>query len=227
MSHSAFEKLAILNEVYEKRRKVVAVCKEAGISRKTFYSWRNLLRSSVRTPKIKILSPRYLSGKNHPKSKRHLFRNYLLPLALAHPEWGSRKLCSELIPIFGKVSNHTVYNALEDFDLGTKEKRETFCQTRHLSRQILPVYKSLPLRLSPTIRKRSIEEYLFDHRPMDEICCEYSCSRKTFYKWLKRYLSAKNNNEDLLDVLQDHYRKGSQHYKLLSEDKIQAILGYC
>ncbi|MFZ5366123.1 MAG: glycosyltransferase [Patescibacteria group bacterium] len=189
---TAQEKLKILQKVLKEGASVSSVCRKFKISRKTFYAWKKRYLAVGPRGKITCLEKRHLRGLQHPRGLRLRFKKDILRLVTLHPEWGSHTLNKKL-KIKNKIlGNHGVYSLLKELGLETYLKRKEFAGD----------YRS-PLRLLPEARKRMVERVILAQEKVGEVAGEFVVSRKTLWKWAKRY---KEGQE-----MQDQNPTGSSH----------------
>jgi len=224
MRLTARQKLKILKKVLQEGEQVSSVCSEARITRKTFYQWKKKYQQAPNRTKKQALEPNYASGKNHPKNKRHRFEEQLISIVVLYPSWGSRKISAKLGKIGIRLSNHAVYNLLKELHLETKEKREEFSSLYQTFAKIEKIYQPKPLRLTPEVRKRIIEEVIIGGAAVSQVCRKYHLSRKTYYKWLARYKEAREKEAILLKAMEDNYVKSFAHPRSISEETQEKIL---
>jgi len=196
----AQEKLKILQKVLKEGFSVSSVCRQNNISRKTFYQWKRKYKTAKTRAKSTCLECRRLKGLQHPRGTKNRFKNDILSLVTTHPEWGSHTLNKKL-KIKNKIlGNHGVYTLLKELGLETREKRKEFTSS----------YRS-PLRLLPEARKRLVEQVILAKRKTGVIADEFKVSRKTLWKWKKRYQEAQKVEIQLILALKDQNPTGSAH----------------
>ncbi len=197
---TAQEKLKILHKVLKEGSSVSSVCRQNKISRKTFYFWKKKYLSAGPRNKTSCLEKRHLRGLQHPRGLKLRFKKDILRLATLHPELGSHSLSKILKEKDKFLSNHGVYTLLKELGLETREKRKEFAG-----------YYRSPLRLLPETRKRLVEEVVLVGRGISEAAREYKVSRKTLWKWAKRYKKAQEAQIELVLALKDQNPTGSAH----------------
>jgi len=211
MRFTAQEKIRILKKVLREKRSVAEVCRYSGISRKTFYQWKKTYSLAPSRAKAKALRPKYSSGKNHPRAKRENFKTQILSIVTLRPNWGSRRISKELQKGKISLSSHAVYEVLKDLDLKTAEQRKKFSSLHQTLTKIQKVYQKKPLRFLPGERKRMVEAVLINKEKTSDVCQGLHISRKTFYKWRRRYLEAFEQGKSLLEMMEDRYVEGGLH----------------
>ena len=224
MRHSAQEKLSILRKVLRDKKAVSQACREAGISRKTFYQWKKAYSSAASRSKRKALELQYKKGMVHPRSKGERLEKRILSVVVCRPEWGSRKISQALQKGGIKLSNHAVYEILKKLVLTTREKRLEYSLLHQALRKVTKVYQKKPLRFLPEERKRMIEMVLLNKERVGDVCQRLYISRKTFYKWKKRYLAAAEKKKTLLESMKDEYLAGEAHPRTTSEGIKERVL---
>jgi len=194
---TAQEKLEILQQVLKKSASVSSVCRDNKISRKTFYSRKKKYEAVKTRGKSTCLESRRLKGLQHPRGTKDRFKNEVLRLVTLYPEYGSHRISQSLSL---RLGNHGVYTLLKELGLETSLKRKEF----------VSLYKS-PLRLLSEARKRVVEEVILAGRRVNEVANEYKVSRKTLWKWAKRYKIAQEARSELILALKDQNPTGSAH----------------
>jgi len=124
------KKLQILDRVLDKSEFIADVCRQEGISRKTFYKWLHRYKSGSEDAglkdKLNLLRDRYPNGDSHYKYIPDTRRKELLRVVKEHPELGVHAL-SRLMGVRDDgsklISHNTVHRILKEQDLHTYEKR--------------------------------------------------------------------------------------------------------
>ena len=183
---TARDKLRILRRVLRHKESVSAVCRDEDISRKTFYSWKG-----------KYLGERKsgnwirLRRKPHQISERIVstaaFRRSLLNIVVRYPRWSVRRYATALLSPGFKISHMSVSRQLWALGLEHIHSRQEFSQLHSFQRRVVQAIDHRHRWLLPRARKMMVEEALLGERSVDQVCRDYRVSRKTFYKWKKRY----------------------------------------
>jgi len=202
---TAGRKFKLIEKYLSGRTSVTSICQKAQISRKTFYQW---LKKYKEKPHLgyHVLKVRRPKGRRHWRSISLYSQKLILDLVRNHPEYSVSKLVDNLPkdaqnkPI---VSRFAVQKFLEKKNLNTYQKRLDFCQK-----------PTLVKRLSPQKRQEAIERVLSGEQ-VSLVCQEYGLARKTFYKWLKRYLTSEKDK--IIYSLSDHNPKGERHWKAIPQ----------
>jgi len=207
----ARQKRRILGKVLKDGFSISSVCRQNGISRKTFYAWEKKYLAAAPRNKLNCLKKHYLKGLEHPRGRRDLFKKEVLRIVSSHPEFGSRKI-SKILRKKGKfLSNHAVYTLLKDLNLEIRGKREEFSSLHRALLQVRDRFAPGPRRLLSQARKRMAEEVLLAERKVGEVAKEFKVSRKTVWKWVRRYQEARERKITLLLALADQHPIGSAH----------------
>jgi len=208
---TAQEKLEILQKVLKEGASVSSVCRQEGISRKTFYAWKKKYLTAPARKKLASLKKGHLKGADHPRGRRYLYRNDILRLVAAYPEWGSRRLRQALVKKGKHLSNHAVYSLLADLNLCKYRQRYEFSRLHRTLSQVRDIYSPGPKRLISRARKQMVEEVVLAGRKVGEVANEFKVSRKTVWKWTRRYHEAKAQEVAFLLALKDQHPTGSCH----------------
>src|SRR3990170_461992 len=108
----------LIRKVFEGKKSVSEVCRQADISRTIFYRWLNAFKNARRVTPDK----RRRFHRQAPPDKKQL----VLDLAFNHPEYSSQKISQALgVNRKGKLilGNHGVYNVLMRHNLSTRQDR--------------------------------------------------------------------------------------------------------
>ncbi|MCH7952150.1 transposase, partial [Patescibacteria group bacterium] len=220
----AYVKERILKRVLEDGKPVSTVCRENGISRKTFYAWKKAWDGASGRGKHSALRLGYKRGPAHPKYLRGKFRHDVLRFIVSHPEWGSRQI-SRALRVSGKeIGNHAVHTLLVKLDLSRFEQREEFSRLHQTLRVAEEALEARGRRLLPFNRKRLVEAVLLEGKSISQACEAFRVSRRTFYLWKRRYQEARVREEALLEALEDRYSTGFAHPRATPQRLIQQVL---
>lgn len=223
--YTAQEKLRILQRVLKRKKKVSDVCRSEGISRKTYYEWKSRYLRSGKGRKRDLQRPQKLREGAVVGSKT--FRKALLNLVAAQPKWFVRRFTTALRDRGYFVSHMTVLRQLQRLDLGTVHARVEFASLHSFGRRVVKVYDRRHRWLLPRARKMMIEEVLIGDRRVSEVCGDYHVSRKTFYKWKKRYqqsLDSIAREVTPVEALDNRHLRGYAHPLSVSKETRDRIL---
>ena len=130
------EKIRLLEAVLVKDLPIVQVCRQAKISRSTFYRWRkNYLKAKLKTKDRKALASclKAKKPKRYPNQTSDQLEKKILKLAERHPEYSSKKISQ----ILARVGNHGVQNVLNRHALNTIKKRRAFQIVRRKKEKVV------------------------------------------------------------------------------------------
>ncbi len=152
----------------------------------------------------------------------------VLNLVFKDPRKGSHSL-SALLPQIDKkpmLSNRGVYLVLQKFDLTTAKKRTAFVRLeRRLGREnaidVLANWSPKTEKLTSAERLTMILRAK-DGEPVKALCRAFGVSRKTFYKWQKRFNEVLPSAQKL--VLTDKAREVKRYWRQVSLDDEQKVL---
>ncbi|HKZ34677.1 MAG TPA: glycosyltransferase, partial [Patescibacteria group bacterium] len=185
---SSHDKIFCVLAVLRDKKSVTSVCKEFGIARKTFYQWLRKYQSGEKTKR----PHREATLKASP----HIV-NSVLRIIVSHPEYGTRKISEELGKKSIQIGNHGVQNILQRLSLRTASQRNELSQRKQaLKKGHLLAQERLVLMEYAS--RRTI--------PMSRLCHLLGVSRKTFYKWLRKY-----EKDASLQALFDQVRRIPEH----------------
>src|SRR4030066_2567622 len=170
-----------------------------GVSRKTVYKWINN------------------------KKKNIDFEKYILRIVIASPKSGPQKISNILKKQGYRLSTRSVWLILKRLNLNNAINRENYIQKYRIPRQAKNKEFPTHLRLNANTRKQMVEEVLSGSKEID-VLNSYKVSRKTFAKWKKRYIKAKNESVNLLEVLKDQHPEGSNHPRGVNETTVNKVL---
>jgi len=182
MRFSEAEKKKILSEILQDKKSVSLVAKRNNLSRKTIYKWL----------KLKDLSPKYKKGKKHHASKYAKAYRYINRWVVAHPDWGCRRLGSELVKKGMKMS-HVQINALLN-RMGAENYDRRINYARNFSG---------PARFKKDVRHEVVYKYIEGGVSISKLSEDYKLARKTIYSWIKRYQGGHELNDRYV-FAQDH-----------------------
>src|SRR3989344_813998 len=223
---TARDKLRILRRVLRHKESVSAVCRDEDISRKTFYSWKG-----------KYLGERKsgnwirLRRKSHQISERIVstaaFRRSLLNIVVRYPGWSVRRYATALQNLGFKISHMSVLRQLRALGLEHIHSRQEFSQLHSCQRRVVQAIDHRHRWLLPRARKMMVEEALLGERSVDQVCRDYRVSRKTFYKWKKRYqryLEDAKQETAPVSVFTNRHLRGYDHPLSVSPQMRERIL---
>jgi len=207
------QKVSLIQKV-NAGQKVSEVCHQAQISRKTFYKWKKRFDQASEFEKFKALQPQKPTQIHSPKRIQFEIEKLILKIVSQHPEFSSHKI-AEIVSDLG-IGHHGVQNVLERYSLNTYEKRLAY-QKSKLEKPETKREKWL----SAQERLMVIEQVLRENRPVAKVCENFGISRKTFYKWLKRF---RDETQEKLERLKDRSWQLSQHPRKLAGDLEMEVL---
>lgn len=207
----AHQKLRLIQKVLKEGASVSSVCRENKISRKTFYQWKKKYLSAGPRRKVISLENNHPKGLQHFRGTKNRFKNEILDMITAHPEFGSHTINKKLKTKNKTLGNHGIYTLLKELNLETYPKRKEFALLHRSLKNIKEAYAPGQRRLLSETRKRMVEEVLLAGRAVGEVAKDFNISRKTLWKWAKRYQEAKNQEIQLIFSLEDQNPKGSLH----------------
>jgi len=199
------EEAKILDQVFSGEISITKAAKILNISRNTIYKW------------IK-------NKHDRSRIKRSIEIHDLLPIIAAYPKLGPSKLKNELAKRDIKVCTTCVWNKIKKHGLAKKSQRLDYSYKVKLPKHVNKISSKGKIKLTNEIRKRAVEDRLLLNLKTKDITDKYFISRKTLYKWIKRYKKGSIERNNLLDVMKDNNLTGSLHPKSLSENVINAVL---
>jgi glycosyltransferase involved in cell wall biosynthesis/transposase-like protein len=192
---------------------VTDVCREAKISRFTYYKWYK--RWKLENCE-KSLEDRRFNPEKHWKKASQRRELAIKEVVSGHPEWSSHKIADFLGHKGLAVSNHGVQGILERLGLNILEKRVSY---QEKERVFVP--KTKIENFTPEEKIKILSLHQENGEEISSICRKYGMSRYTFYKWLKRY---QENPQNWQENLLSQKPKGEKHWRFLSFDKQQLVL---
>jgi transposase-like protein len=203
----------VLARVTEGRLKKTEAARKLQISRKTLYQWLRIYERSAGSANLGL-----------EKSKKKYLKKELLKVLVANPRFGCQRLAEKLAKKGWRLSSKQVWLWLKKLELTTQGKRLAFSFNYQSLDQ--PGDKFFPghLRQTPEARKRMVEEALLGGKSVSSVCREHHLSRKTFYKWKRRYEEARGKEAALLTALVDQNPKGLDHPRALPKETQAKIL---
>lgn len=213
----------ILEKVSKGRLKKAEAARQLKVSRKTIYQW--LARYQQSRSKIANKIRSTVLDKTGKGKKRTLFKKDILRISLANSNFGPKKISDELRKKDKYLSSKSVWLLLKDLDLETGKKRWSYAFNFKQPAQAKDINFPAYLKLIPEARKQMVEEVLIGNQPASHVCLKYHISRKTFYKWLKRYKEAKEKETILLKAMEDSNPQGFAHPRSISKEFQENILG--
>ena len=165
------------------------------ISRKTIYQW------------LKIYSGEISRSGN--KASRY----DVIKIAARNPELSISKIQKELQSRNKSLSRRSIWKILRQHNINSVEKRKEYSAKFNNG-----------TRLTPIARRDLMESVEAGRERATNICLRLGISRKTYAKWKRRYMKAKDGGTYALDALSDKHLKGSAHPRGISEDTINKIL---
>ena len=204
------EKLFFVEQVVKSGKRVSLVCRQAQISRKTFYFWLHIYKYSKKN-RLAGFASRCPRSRNHWKSLDWQKENLVLRLVFKNPRLSCREIIKALPKVLEKpiISHHGVQNILAKHHLGRLEERLIFAKGTFWK------------RLSPNQRMQMVT-LARDGQKISQVCRSFGISRKQFYKWRKRF-EAKSESEKHL-AFDDLFKKGEEHWRSIPREKTQAVL---
>jgi cellulose synthase/poly-beta-1,6-N-acetylglucosamine synthase-like glycosyltransferase/transposase-like protein len=209
----AQERLSLIKAVTKDGQRVTDVCKEAGISRFTFYKWFNRFKKSSARNQTAALSDRNPSGKLHWRSSGKGKEKEILDVVLSHPSWSVHDIFNDLqrrLPNL-PISHHLIQNVLERYDLRQVTDRYNFA-TSH------PTKTFETKKFTPQDRFRMIQSAAKSGN-VSEVCDRLGISRFTYYKWLKRYQDSYS-----MSALESRRPNGENHWRAVPKKAEWAVL---
>ncbi|MFC1624968.1 helix-turn-helix domain-containing protein [Patescibacteria group bacterium] len=130
----------MLQEVIEQKQPVTDVAKKYNVSRTTVYKWINRYKRASIDNKDQSLVSKTPKVSRYYRQTPEKYVEAVLSLVAAHPEFGIRKIVTNLPTIGDKpiVGHHGVQNILKRNGLSTYEERLKFAQSK-----ITPVTKTI------------------------------------------------------------------------------------
>jgi len=200
---TAQQRLAILQEVLEKKRPISQVCQEHRISRTIYYRWlRRFQDKSLGSVEERLKDQKWVSLHSS-KSVPGWLEREILRIVHTHPDYSLDRILASL-PQSAEVGRHGIQRVLERFDLSTWQKRVQ-CANRRL-------------RSIPKFRERMIQRVLQGGESVSAVCRDYQISRPAYYIWLERYRTYG------IDGLWDRIPKDYIHPRKALPDQEQAVM---
>ncbi|MFC1625951.1 glycosyltransferase [Patescibacteria group bacterium] len=187
---------AVINE----KKSVSHVAKEAGVARKTVYSWIKRYKKSPSRTKKYAFETKYPRGKDHPAAYSHKLKANLIRELSKNPSLSLNSLSKKL-----KKGRHAIYNLLKHLELTTRADREAFAR----------LYTG-PGRLEIDIKISLVRKVNNKEGSISQLAKENNVSRKTIYKWLSQYNQEGN--------LSEKYASGLAHPRAYNEYQVSRIL---
>jgi len=183
------------------------VCREAGISRTIFYSWLKKYQQAAPGSKKIVLKSRVARGEKHWRRIAPVIERKIVKTALQNSSFSPQKISTKV-----GVSSHGVWNVLKNHSLNTKERRENY----------LYKYGNSLIKTPSTDEKLTMIRRFEEGEKVAKLCQEFNLSRPSFYKWLKRYQKASEDNKRV--VLETWRPKEEEHWRHVPEAK-ELVLG--
>ncbi|MDD4985146.1 MAG: transposase, partial [Dehalococcoidales bacterium] len=119
------EKMSLIRR-FEAGEQVADLCREAGISRTTFYKWLDRYRRAE-TPSERVLEDQRPAGEDHWRAVPEA-EKFVKGIVIESPELTLQEIVAQLPEEEGKpiLGTHGVYNLLKRLDLNTIYKRKAF-----------------------------------------------------------------------------------------------------
>src|SRR3990167_3488166 len=209
MSDYSAQSRHILEKVAFGKLSKSKAAKILGVSRKTIYS----LLWNVR------LSPNKIDQRNN----RKLLYKEIIKIVLTNPLFGPLKISSELNKIGKSLSVKSVWLALKDLSLDTQEKRAKY-SSNFIRRDDKLAKRAAYIKVTPEARKRMVEDVIFAGRKVKDVTEYFGVTRKTFAKWKKRYLKAREEGLNLLEAVSDNNARGTAHPRGASESVANKVI---
>ncbi|MEK7165674.1 MAG: helix-turn-helix domain-containing protein, partial [Patescibacteria group bacterium] len=203
---SSQDKLKIIQEIRSSGLSRSQIAKKHGLSRITLYNWQKKILHN------KSLDSSYKCGKTHYKALPARLVSRIIRYAISHPELSIAGLHSrKLFP----VSYFALQKILERQDLNKMISRQILGKKMGVYQPELLISNKSKI-FTADIKKRILNEGRAGKFTIQEIAGKYGLSRITIYNWQHQL---KNHG-----TLENRYKKGNLHYKVLSQDTINAIL---
>ncbi len=193
------EKISAVKKVLE-GISVSSVASEAGVARKTIYSWLNIYKAAAKRNKKTCLLPKYVAGRAHPREYTHTLEQKTVRLIKKDPTLSVSKMAERL-----NAGHHAVYNLLKALKLNTEDSRLAYSR----------IY-SYPGIFDPQIKESVARKIVNSEGKVTDISRELRVSRKTIYKWLKEYKEK--------GTVRNNYLKGFEHPRSLGPEAEASVL---
>src|SRR3989344_1567501 len=180
-----------------------------GVSRKTVYALLNVFRLPSSDKKI--------------GNSRKLLYKEITKIVLTNPLFGPLKISTELNKIGKSLSVKSVWLALKDLSLDTQEKRAKY-SSNFIRRDDKLAKRAVYIKVIPEARKRMVEDVIFAGRKVKDVTEYFGVTRKTFAKWKKRYLKAREEGLNLLEAVSDNNARGTAHPRGASESVANKVI---
>lgn len=140
-------------KLYYRIRDVDAVCERCGMSRTTFYKWKNKYESSG----MSGLQNSKPVPKSNPRTPTIKIKNKIIDYSLQNPEWGCVKLSSFLKIIGIKLSSPTVQKVLIECDMASRIDRWGHLEDKAASGNILLTDYQIHMikKINPCLRENA------------------------------------------------------------------------
>ena len=180
LSHilSPRDRIRLIERVLSDGESIPDVCRDFGVSRPTFYKWKRRYLSVGEGDRLEAVGDRIPRRRKIPAQRiPQKIEERVFTVAVAHPNWGKRRIHAFLLRQGHRVGIHGVSNALRRLCLSTPELRE---------RRRLAQEKAIPhgRLLAPKDRLSLVERILIGRLPISVVSKDSGVSRLTIYKWL-------------------------------------------
>ncbi|MFC1711645.1 helix-turn-helix domain-containing protein, partial [Patescibacteria group bacterium] len=227
----AKNRLNLLRQAVKEGKSIHKIALDNNISTSYLYQLKSrYLNASNRKDKLKALTP-LEDWQRKGKSLSDEQIKEILIVLLANPKLGLLKLASQIYANNGKqiVSISGIQSFFSFFNLNKKSKRQSFARwAKKLSIEELIDILRLSLQrkdkktpLKPEQRLQAIR--LTDTgAPISSICFLYKISRKSFYKWYKRYHQSLPGKE--YEAVTNKKPEIERYWGQISQEKEKEIL---
>jgi len=208
---SAQSRKKLIESVKKKEKTVSQACKEVGISRKTFYKWLKRYEIAPTHKKLYVLTDKVWNLKRHGRKTPTHIEKHVLSVVAKFPNLGSREIRNKLLDKIGTpfLSNHAISNILERYELKDVMARNLYRNDKKKN------------KLTFQDRYLAIEAIVKEDNSISRASRDLNISRKTLYKWLKRYQYTK---EFALETFKEKDWKIKKHPRLVPEEVKEKII---
>src|SRR3989344_1674339 len=210
MRLSAQSRLELIRSVISKEKTAAKACREVGISRKTFYKWLKRYTDVSEGARLQALNDRQWSLKLHGRKTPAYFEKAVLDAIAQKPGANYQELNKIVYKTTRRnLSRHAIYNILKRNNLKDLESKLKY------------KVKKTKAKLSHLDRFLLFQSTLQEGKKISDSCKKFGISRKTYYKWLKRYHNIKKLSPE---TFKDRQWKIDRHPRILPKKVVGEVL---